>query len=105
MRAMTGPKKKRLSEALFNRRMLICIFTGFSSDLPLWLLINLLPAWMRSEQAVLTSIVLFELIQLSFHWKFLWSPFLDSYELPMVRRRPSGILNPHEPAPVPTSPV
>ena len=30
--------------------MLICIFTGFSSGLPLWLLINLLPAWLRSEQ-------------------------------------------------------
>ena len=32
-------------EALFNRRMLICVFTGFSSGLPLYLLINLLPAW------------------------------------------------------------
>ena len=36
-------------EALFNRRMLICVFTGFSSGLPLYLLINLLPAWLRSE--------------------------------------------------------
>ena len=36
-------------EALFNRRMLICVFTGFSSGLPLYLLINLLPAWLRTE--------------------------------------------------------
>ena len=28
-------------EALFNRRMLICVFTGFSSGLPLYLLLNL----------------------------------------------------------------
>src|SRR6266566_2711483 len=81
MRAMTGPKKKRLSEALFNRRMLICIFTGFSSGLPLWLLINLLPAWLRSEQVDLTSIGLFALMQLPFTWKFLWSPLLDRYAL------------------------
>ena len=34
-------------DALLNRRMLICVFTGFSSGLPLYLLINLLPAWLR----------------------------------------------------------
>ena len=33
--------------ALFNRRMLICIFTGFSSGLPLYILLSLLPAWLR----------------------------------------------------------
>src|SRR2546423_11166467 len=92
MRAMTGPKKKRLSEALFNRRMLICIFTGFSSVLPLWLLINLLPAWLRSEQVDLTSIGLFALMQLPFTWKFLWSPLLDRYALPMLGRRRGWVL-------------
>ena len=30
--------------ALLTRRMLICVFTGFSSGLPLYLLLNLLPA-------------------------------------------------------------
>ncbi|OLE18127.1 MAG: AmpG family muropeptide MFS transporter [Betaproteobacteria bacterium 13_1_20CM_3_63_8] len=89
---MTGPKKKRLSEALFNRRMLICIFTGFSSGLPLWLLINLLPAWLRSEQVDLTSIGLFALMQLPFTWKFLWSPLLDRYALPMLGRRRGWML-------------
>lgn len=34
---------------LMTRKMLICIFTGFSSGLPLYLLLNLLPAWLRSE--------------------------------------------------------
>jgi PAT family beta-lactamase induction signal transducer AmpG len=91
MRAMTRPKK-RLSEALFNRRMLICIFTGFSSGLPLWLLINLLPAWLRSEQVDLTSIGLFALMQLPFTWKFLWSPLLDRFALPMLGRRRGWML-------------
>jgi PAT family beta-lactamase induction signal transducer AmpG len=88
---MTAPRK-RLSEALFNRRMLICVFTGFSSGLPLWLLINLLPAWLRSEQVDLASIGLFALMQLPFTWKFLWSPLLDRYALPMLGRRRGWML-------------
>jgi PAT family beta-lactamase induction signal transducer AmpG len=30
--------------------MLICVFTGFASGLPLFILITLIPAWLRSEQ-------------------------------------------------------
>ncbi|HEX7550016.1 MAG TPA: AmpG family muropeptide MFS transporter, partial [Candidatus Methylomirabilis sp.] len=56
--------KETWREALFNRRMLICIFTGFSSGLPLYLLINLLPAWLRSEGVDLKAIGLLALIQL-----------------------------------------
>ena len=54
--------------------MLICVFVGFSSGLPLYLLINLLPAWLRSEGVDLKAIGLFALIQLPYTWKFLWSP-------------------------------
>ena len=87
-----GRPQKRWHEALFNRRMLICVFTGFSSGLPLWLLINLLPAWLRSEQVDLASIGLFALMQLPFTWKFLWSPLLDRYALPMLGRRRGWML-------------
>ena len=72
---------------LFNRRMLICIFTGFSSGLPLYILISLLPAWLKSEGVDLKAIGLFALIQLPFTWKFLWAPLFDRYALPMGRRR------------------
>jgi PAT family beta-lactamase induction signal transducer AmpG len=72
---------------LLNRRMLICIFTGFTSGLPLYILISLLPAWLRSEQVDLKSIGLFALIQLPFTWKFVWAPLFDRYALPMGRRR------------------
>jgi PAT family beta-lactamase induction signal transducer AmpG len=74
-------------EALFNRRMLICVFTGFSSGLPLYLLLNLLPAWLRTEGISLKAIGLFALIQLPYTWKFLWSPLLDRYALPLLGRR------------------
>jgi PAT family beta-lactamase induction signal transducer AmpG len=86
------PARETWREALFNRRMLICIFTGFSSGLPLWILINLLPAWLRSEQVDLTSIGLFALIQLPYTWKFLWSPLVDRYALPLLGRRRGWML-------------
>ncbi len=70
-----------------NRRMLICVFTGFSSGLPLYILINLLPAWLRSEHVDLKAIGLFALIGLPFTWKFLWSPLMDRYALPLLGRR------------------
>lgn len=73
--------------ALLNRRMLICVFTGFSSGLPLFILINLLPAWLRSENIDLKAIGLFALIQLPFTWKFLWAPLFDRFVPPLGRRR------------------
>lgn len=77
---------------LFTRRMLICIFTGFSSGLPLYLLFNLVPAWLRSEQVDLKTIGLFALIQFPYTWKFLWSPLLDRYVLPLLGRRRGWML-------------
>ena len=79
--------KTSISEALLNRRMLICIFTGFSSGLPLYILISLVPAWLRTEGVDLKAIGLFALIQLPFTWKFLWSPLFDRYIPPLGRRR------------------
>jgi len=76
-----------LKNTLFNKRMLICIFTGFSSGLPLFILISLLPAWLRSEGVDLKSIGLFALISLPFTWKFLWAPLFDRYIPPLGRRR------------------
>ena len=74
-------------QPLLNRRMLICVFTGFSSGLPLYLLLNLLPAWLRSEGVDLKTIGLFALIQFPYTWKFLWAPLLDRYVPPLGRRR------------------
>ena len=73
--------------SLLTRRMLICVFNGFSSGLPLYLLLNLLPAWLRSEGVSLKAIGLFALIQFPYTWKFLWSPLLDRYALPWLGRR------------------
>ena len=76
--------------AMWNRRMLICIFTGFASGLPLYLLLNLLPAWLKTEGLSLRAIGAFALIQFPYTWKFLWAPLLDRYGiLPWLGRRRS----------------
>ncbi|HQN64766.1 MAG TPA: AmpG family muropeptide MFS transporter [Methylophilus sp.] len=69
--------------------MLICVFLGFSSGLPLYLLLQLLPAWLRSEGLNLKTIAAFAFIQLPYTWKFLWAPLMDRYNLiaPLGRRR------------------
>ena len=72
---------------MLNKRMLICIFTGFSSGLPLYILISLLPAWLKSEGVSLKEIGLFALIGLPFTWKFIWAPLFDRYAPPLGRRR------------------
>jgi PAT family beta-lactamase induction signal transducer AmpG len=76
-----------IKQILFNKRMLICILTGFSSGLPLYILIALLPAWLRTNGLDLKAIGLFALIQLPFTWKFLWAPFFDRFSPPLGRRR------------------
>jgi PAT family beta-lactamase induction signal transducer AmpG len=79
-------------QQLFTRRMAICIFTGFASGLPLYLLLNLIPAWLRTEHIDLKVIGAFALIQFPYTWKFLWSPFLDRYALPLLGRRRGWML-------------
>jgi PAT family beta-lactamase induction signal transducer AmpG len=81
-----------LREVLLNRRMLICVFTGFSSGLPLYVLISLVPAWLRSEHVNLAAIGLFTLIQFPYTWKFVWSPLLDRFALPALGRRRGWML-------------
>ena len=79
-------------DAILNRRMLICIFTGFSSGLPLFILYQLVPGWLRSEGVSLAEIGLFSLIGIPYVWKFIWSPLMDRYSLPFLGRRRGWML-------------
>ena len=72
---------------LLTKKMLICIFTGFTSGLPLFILISLLPAWLSSSGMDLKTIGLFALIQFPFTWKFIWAPLFDRFSFGMGRRR------------------
>ena len=74
-------------KVLLNKKMGICCLTGFASGLPLFILISLIPAWLRIENIDLKVIGLFSLIQLPFTWKFIWAPIFDRYKILMGRRR------------------
>lgn len=72
--------------------MLICVVTGFTSGLPLFLIFNLLPAWLKTAGLDLKIIGAFALIQIPYTWKFLWAPFLDRYAVPLLGRRRGWML-------------
>lgn len=85
-------RRETLKEAILNRRMLICVFTGFTSGLPLYLLIQLVPAWLRAEGVGLAEIGFFALIGFPYTWKFLWSPVMDRFTLPFLGHRRGWML-------------
>jgi PAT family beta-lactamase induction signal transducer AmpG len=72
--------------------MLICVFTGFTSGLPLYVLIQLVPAWLRTEGVGLAEIGFFALVQFPYTWKFLWAPLMDRFTLPFLGRRRGWML-------------
>ena len=67
--------------------MVICIFLGFASGMPLYVLFQLVPAWLRSHEVDLATIGLFALVSLPYTWKFAWSPLMDRFKLPFLGRR------------------
>ena len=79
--------KLGLRESILNRRMFICVLTGLASGMPLYLLMQLVPAWLRSSGVSLADIGLLALVGLPYSWKFLWAPLMDRLSLPLGRRR------------------
>ncbi|HJV87302.1 MAG TPA: AmpG family muropeptide MFS transporter [Noviherbaspirillum sp.] len=72
--------------------MLICVSLGFSSGLPLFILYNLLSAWLKSENVDLKAIGLFALVGFPYTWKFAWSPLMDRFHIPLLGRRRGWML-------------
>ena len=64
-----------------------CVFTGLASGMPLYLLIQLVPAWLRDSGVSLAEIGLFALVGLPYTWKFLWAPLMDRFQPPLGLRR------------------
>lgn len=73
--------------AVFNRRTLTCVFTGFASGMPLYVLFQLVPAWLREGGVSLTEIGLFALVGIPYTWKFAWAPLMDRWIPPFLGRR------------------
>ena len=72
--------------------MLICVFTGFASGMPLYVLFQLVPAWLKDGGVSLTDIGLFALVGIPYTWKFLWAPLMDRWIPPFLGRRRGWML-------------
>ena len=79
-------------DVIFDRRMLVCVGTGFASGLPLYLLIQLIPAWLRLADVSLTAIGFLTAVTYPYALKFLWSPLLERYTIIRLGRRRGWML-------------
>ncbi|OWY26769.1 AmpG family muropeptide MFS transporter [Herbaspirillum robiniae] len=70
-----------------NRRMLICVFLGFTSGLPLFILLSLLQAWLAKSGLNVKTLGLFALVMFPYTWKFVWSPLMDRFHFGRMGRR------------------
>jgi PAT family beta-lactamase induction signal transducer AmpG len=64
-------------------RVLIVLFLGFSSGLPLALSGSTLLVWMREAGVDLKTIGLFALVGTPYTLKFLWAPLVDALHVPL----------------------
>lgn len=83
---------KGMLKEIFSKRMGICVVTGFASGMPLFVLINLLSAYLRKEGLDLKVIGAFSLMMIPYTWKFVWAPFIDRYEIFKLGRRKGWII-------------
>ena len=69
-----------------QKRVLIVLFLGFSSGLPLALSGSTLLVWMRESGVDLGTIGLFALVGTPYTLKFLWAPLVDALHVPLLTR-------------------
>ena len=81
-----------VAASIFNRRVLLCVFLGFTSGLPLYVLTQLVPIWLKDAGVDLAQIGLFTLVGIPYTWKFLWAPLMERYQLPALGRRRGWML-------------
>ena len=88
MTAPAAPRPSFLDAAAvyLKPRVLIVLFLGFSSGLPLALSGTTLLVWMRESGVDLGTIGLFALVGTPYTVKFLWAPLTDALDVPLLGR-------------------
>lgn len=87
--AATPEAKPSLTDTLavyLKQRVLIVMFLGFSSGLPLALSGSTLLVWMTEAGVNLGTIGLFALVGTPYTIKFLWAPLIDALDVPLLSR-------------------
>jgi MFS transporter, PAT family, beta-lactamase induction signal transducer AmpG len=82
-----APSWRESLAVYLQRRVLIVMFLGFSSGLPLALSGSTLLVWMREVGVDLGTIGLFALVGTPYTLKFLWAPLVDALHVPLFTRK------------------
>ena len=88
--ASVAPPRLSFKDTLavyLKRRVLIVLFLGFSSGLPLALSGSTLLVWMTEAGVNLGTIGLFALVGTPYTIKFLWAPLIDALDVPLLSHR------------------
>jgi MFS transporter, PAT family, beta-lactamase induction signal transducer AmpG len=67
-----------------DRRILAIFFLGFSSGLPIMLVLATLTAWLNSQGVSKSMIGLFAYVLTPYTLKFVWAPIMDRVPLPVL---------------------
>jgi PAT family beta-lactamase induction signal transducer AmpG len=81
------PRRRTFLSALgvyTERAALVMIALGFSAGLPYFLVFDTLSAWFRASGISLEVIGFFSLVTLVSSFKFLWAPFIDRTQVPVL---------------------
>ncbi len=68
----------------FSKRILLVTMMGFSSGLPLALVISTLSLWLNDYNIAYSAIGAFALVRLPYSFKWLWAPAVDAVKLPIL---------------------
>lgn len=81
---MDSPPRLTLRQAFAQPAALVMFFFGFASGLPFLLVGSTLSTWLKDNAVSLEHIGLVSLVGLTYSFKFLWSPAVDSLRLPLL---------------------
>ena len=85
--AVAKPEPTPFWSALFtDRRIAPAIGLGFTSGIPFLLVYSTQSAWLSDSGISIATIGLLSELTLAYKFKFLWAPFLDRYDPPLLGR-------------------
>ena len=75
-----------MPQILTDRRVQAMLGLGFSSGIPFLLVYGTQSAWLSEAGVSIAAIGLLSEMTLAYKFKFLWAPFLDRYDAPLLGR-------------------
>jgi PAT family beta-lactamase induction signal transducer AmpG len=84
--APTAPARPGVLRTLSEPRLMAMLLLGFGSGLPFFLTAGTFGYWLRDEGTSLKAIGFLSWVGFAYSFKFLWAPFLDRLDAPLIGR-------------------